>query len=178
MTVSQPRSHIFWTTLPSISTGSKHRCTALPRISSRKKWTRLEHITSQNTVILIHTTVRTSNLSSFTGHFSFIPLTKCIRAFQNDEHIPVCPFTDFIFDIGEDILIEFVIRRPYIESCWAKVIHIHNSVTLSKALNKMNHFSPKRQINPRFWYMTKHDLKIFNLKYVIIWWLLNQIQAK
>ena len=117
MTVSQPRSHIFWTTLPSISTGSKHRCTALPRISSRKKWTRLEHITSQNIVILTHMTMGTSNLSSLTGHFLFIPLTKCIRSFHDDEHIPVCPFTGFIFDTGEEILIEFIIRRSYIESC-------------------------------------------------------------
>jgi len=58
---------------------------------------------------------------------------------------------------------------PYIESCWANIIHICNSVTLSKALNKTNHFSPKLHINPRFWYTTKHDLKIFNFKYVIIW---------
>jgi len=61
-------------------------------------------------------TVRTSNLSSLTGHFSFSALTKCIRSLQN-EHIPIYPFTDFIFATGEEILIEFVIRRPYIESC-------------------------------------------------------------
>ena len=161
MTVSQPRSHIFWTTLPSISTGSKHRCTALPRISSRKKWTRLEHITSQNKVILTHTTVRTSNLSSLTGHFPFILLTKCIRSFQNDEHIPLWPFTDFIFNIGEEILIEFVIRRPYIESCWANV-----PVTVSLWVkSKQNEpLLTKWHINPRFWYTIKHDLKTFNFE--------------
>lgn len=36
-----PLSHIISTTLGSINTGSKHLCTALPRISSNKKCTKL-----------------------------------------------------------------------------------------------------------------------------------------
>lgn len=55
---SQPRSHMISTTLGSISTGSRHRCTALPRISSNRKWTRLE----AHQQIYTESSVKTGNL--------------------------------------------------------------------------------------------------------------------